>query len=323
MSNMSQAMQPAMSSSYVTFDKLDELDAVQINHPQFNATILKQGAQLIHFSTRAMPDNWLWLGQNVAYKHGQAVRGGVPICFPLFGNYADNPMSVQDSFPQGLPKHGLARQVDWQLLAIDLTEPTGANLLKTADTLSMTFSLSFAPTILDQYPTYNLAALATTVRFDFQADGFSICLQMHNQSNKTIHLSQALHSYFATDDIAHTAVQGLDGVNYIDYLMDKTQEKAQIGAVTFKYEVDRLYQGAPLLTIVTPSHQTQLIAEGSHSTIVWNPWIDKALRLDQFAPTDYQKMVCVETTNAGTDSLALAPNQQHHLKMTVTRPKKE
>lgn len=57
--------------------KIDELDALTITSPDYTATVLLQGAQLIHFSTRTEPDNWLWVSDKAEYKVGDSVRGGV------------------------------------------------------------------------------------------------------------------------------------------------------------------------------------------------------------------------------------------------------
>jgi glucose-6-phosphate 1-epimerase len=54
-------------------------------------------------------------------------------------------------------------------------------------------------------------------------------------------------------------------------------------------------------------------ATGSRSTVIWNPWIEKAERLGDFEPGGHQGMVCVETANAADDTVSLGPGQEHVL----------
>jgi glucose-6-phosphate 1-epimerase len=51
--------------------------------------------------------------------------------------------------------------------------------------------------------------------------------------------------------------------------------------------------------------------------VLWNPWIDKALRLSQFAEDAWQHMLCIETANVWNDCVQLAPNESHGLDLTL------
>src|SRR5271165_1585484 len=46
------------------------------------------------------------------WEDGKAIRGGVPICFPWFGDKADDPKA---------PSHGFVRTKSWQLDSIALS----------------------------------------------------------------------------------------------------------------------------------------------------------------------------------------------------------
>ena len=52
---------------------------------------------------------------------------------------------------------------------------------------------------------------------------------------------------------------------------------------------------------------------GSHSTVVWNPWIEKTAGMSDMEPDEWQGMVCVETANAADNILTLAPGESHTL----------
>src|SRR2546426_11556370 len=51
----------------------------------------------------------LFLSSQSRWEDGRAIRGGIPICFPWFGNKADDPKA---------PAHGFVRATAWQLESI-------------------------------------------------------------------------------------------------------------------------------------------------------------------------------------------------------------
>ena len=52
----------------------------------------------------------LFLSSQSRWEDGQAIRGGVPVCFPWFGNKADDPKA---------PAHGFVRTRAWQIESIE------------------------------------------------------------------------------------------------------------------------------------------------------------------------------------------------------------
>ena len=49
----------------------------------------------------------------------------------------------------------------------------------------------------------------------------------------------------------------------------------------------------------------RIAKSGSNSTVVWNPWIDKSIRMPDFGDEEYLQMVCVESGNVGTNKITL------------------
>lgn len=283
--------------------QLGELAAVSICYPDFYATVMLQGAQIIEFGTRLRPDNWLWLGEQAQFKRGVPVRGGVPIWLPIFGKLADNPKSVQASLGQfDVPKHGDARQQTWQY---DIIAQDHARCC-------LVFNL---PTALGQHtPHWQVLRPALTIALS--GEGLTLSLNVDNIGDQTLHFSQALHSYFATADISRTQVKGLEGVKFLDSLTGESH--IQHDVLGFEQEIDRIYYVATPLQLVTPEITLNLTSHGSASSVLWNPWQAKARTLDQFLPDDYQRMVCVETANAGQDSVSLAAGDSHTLCLNLS-----
>lgn len=52
---------------------------------------------------------------------------------------------------------------------------------------------------------------------------------------------------------------------------------------------------------------------GSSSVVVWNPWIEKTLRMSAMKPNAYEYFVCIESANAFDDARVLKPKEVHIL----------
>lgn len=286
--------------------RLDELDALHIESKKFAAKIVLQGGHLIEFYTADKPVNWLWLGDKVTYKKGVAIRGGVPICFPMFGNYAENPAEVQATFDKGMAKHGLARTSMWELLEQDLTDEKATLIL----------GWQVPQAFIEQYPNIKLQA---KLIFELSVEGFCITLDSQNLGEQEICLTQAFHTYLPTDDIRQTRIEGFDQAQYVDMLGDSTQTLKQVGDIMFDQEVDRIYEASPTIRLKTPSYQAILVAKNSLSTVIWNPWSEKSKTLDQFALSDFEKMLCIETANAGRDFVRLGLHSKHILSVRLQK----
>jgi glucose-6-phosphate 1-epimerase len=51
--------------------------------------------------------------------------------------------------------------------------------------------------------------------------------------------------------------------------------------------------------------------DGSATTVVWNPWVDKARALPDFGDDEWRRMVCVEVSNIGAAAVRLRPGASH------------
>ena len=57
--------------------------------------------------------------------------------------------------------------------------------------------------------------------------------------------------------------------------------------------------------------------ENSFTTVVWNPWVEKAMGFSDFGDTEWMQMLCVETSNVADFAVELAPGQQHKMRSIV------
>ncbi|WP_373778141.1 D-hexose-6-phosphate mutarotase [Glaesserella sp.] len=84
--------------------KYNQLEVLEIEHPKVKAKIALQGAHLFSWQPDHAAHDVLWLSDVEPFTTGNAIRGGVPICYPWFGGIKQ-------------PAHGYARNSVWDLLS--------------------------------------------------------------------------------------------------------------------------------------------------------------------------------------------------------------
>lgn len=265
--------------------------------------ICQQGAQILSYFADIAQPPLIWLSDCAEYVKGQGVRGGVPVCWPWFGAIEYNPAAVQNMTTADAPFHGLARTVDWQLLDSSTD----------SDAVCLTLQLDGSQALAG-WP--HAAMLQLQIEL---GERLTIGLQNHNLGTQPLAISQALHTYFAVSDIRQVTVQGLENCPYHETL-ENWQLREQDGALSFSGETDRVYLQVPEhLQIIDTGWQRRihLRMQGSHSAIVWNPWIEKAQTLSGFASAAWQQMLCIENANVLDDHLVLEPGARHRLQLEL------
>lgn len=298
----------------VTIECQKELVAIGIKNQAATAEVFLQGAQITRYQ-RIGEIPTLFLSQACEYQQGSALRGGIPICWPWFGDLAKNPEAVkqqlmnedQAAITTELPAHGFVRQRDW----------TVESIRTPADDLTIV-ELSYH--VKDE-PLWPFDTLLTC-RISIGA-ALSVSLHIANNSSQAFVFSAALHSYFAVSHIDSVRISGFDQCEYYDALdvneKNEWQLKTQQGDITFSGEVDRVYQSSSTPVVINDKNRaTNISSLGSRSAVVWNPWVDKSQTLSQFKEDDYQRMVCVETANAVNDVVRLEAGEAHKLEVTIS-----
>jgi len=234
----------------------------------------------------------LWLSGYAKFAAGKSIRGGVPICWPWFG-----PHATESSFPG----HGFARTVPWSVSATEAPD---------AGTTRLVLKLEQSDATRLQWPHASEAEITLTVGRELTLE-----LTTRNRSSEPFLLGEALHTYFAVSDIRNCPIQGLDGVTYMDKV-DGGQHKRQAGAIAISSEVDRVYLGtAGDCVIEDPAwgRAIRIRKQASESTVVWNPWVEKAEKMGDFGSDGYLGMVCVESGNALDNQVTVPAGGEHRL----------
>jgi glucose-6-phosphate 1-epimerase len=255
------------------------------------AVIYLQGATVTHFQKNGEPP-LLFLSQCSRFAEGQAIRGGIPICFPWFGAR------------EGKKQHGFARNTEWELRDV-LSHGDGS--------VTVSFRL---PEIAEaaEFPKFTLDYFVTVGKM------LSLELLTTNHSNQNFEFENCLHTYFAVGDISAVSIHGLKGADYLDKT-DNLARKTESGdAIRIASEVDRTFVNTTSEVEIhdAPSARKIIVAkENSASTVVWNPWITRAQQLSDFGDEEYKKMVCVESGNVSENKISLAPEKSSSLKVLL------
>jgi glucose-6-phosphate 1-epimerase len=240
----------------------------------------------------------IFTSPKAVFAPGTAVRGGIPIIFPWFGPKQDEPKA---------PQHGFVRAAPWKLESVETSRPGEVTLR-----LGISEAEATSPFWPDAYrATY-------TVTF---GKALSIELAVQNRAGHEIRFEEALHTYFAISDIAKASVTGLSGTTFIDKV-DGFQRKTQDGApIKLSGETDRVYLSTPGRAVIEDAEWRRRIVvekDGAASSIVWNPWTEKAAAMKDLGAEAWRGMICVETGNAADNAVRLAAGGEHRMTTRIS-----
>jgi len=267
-----------------------------ISTPAAEAEIYLHGAHVTRWMPRAQRPV-LFVSARSLFAPGKAIRGGVPVIFPWFGNRGDGKPG---------PAHGFARTAEW---AIEATRQLDGGAVEV--------TLALAPFEEARRFGYNAFHLWFRVRIGSQLE---MELETRNDAAETLVFEEALHTYFAVGDVRQASVSGLEGTTYIDKTDGYKRKKLGSEPMRIAKETDQVHLNTqPTCVVHDALWQRRIIIDksGSDSTVVWNPWIDKTKAMPDMAAEDWQDMLCVETANAADNAVHLAPGASHHLKTSI------
>ncbi|MBA3755990.1 MAG: D-hexose-6-phosphate mutarotase [Nitrosomonas sp.] len=268
------------------------LPMIQVNSSKAKALISIYAGQVLSFKPSDEPEDILFLSEQAYYQSGKAIKGGAPICWPWFG---------PDPLGQGRPGHGFVRNRPWNVVA---TEENANGDIK------ITLGLVDTPETQSIWP-YSFVLHHEILI----SDSLNLSLITRNTGNEKFSITQAFHTYFKIGHIAQVKVLGLEGCSYIDKV-DNSAQKLQADSVTINSEVDRIYldAGKPLTIEDSVLHRRiQITSQGSKTAVVWNPWEKISKEMADLEDVDYQRLLCVETTNAANDVVEIAPGNECRL----------
>ncbi len=269
----------------------DGVIIVEVANQHALANIALQGAHIATFQPRG-EEPVIWLSPQAKFAPGKSIRGGVPICWPWFGPHPTD---------SKLPGHGFARTVPWDLLETKALED-GATFLR--------FGLIESDTTRTQWPHPSIVQLEVTV-----GKALRVELVTANTGAAPLELGEALHTYFQVSDLDNMNIRGLENCEYMDKVNGSARFTQQDGIV-ITGEVDRVYVNTEADCVIEDKglkRAIRIAKQGSQSTIVWNPWTEKADKMGDFGENGHRGMVCVESGNALENVVTIAPGETHRL----------
>ena len=265
---------------------------IEINNAKAHATISTYSGQVLSYRPKSQKDDLLFVSDRAYYEEGKAIKGGIPVCWPWFGADPDD---------LGRPAHGFVRNRQWEV--------TGSESLANGSTKVILGMVDSDETRKIWPHTFKLSIEITV------GDSLKVALVTRNSGDKSITISQALHTYFYVGDISKVQVLGLDGIDYLDKV-DGFAEKTQSGPVTINGEVDRIYKGVTGELVIEDEslgRKIRIASSGCSTAVVWNPWSEVAASMGDLDDDDYKKMICVETANAGPETVEIAADSEYRL----------
>lgn len=250
------------------------------------AEVYLHGAHVTHYQPAGKPPA-LFLSEKAIFQPGKAIRGGVPICFPWFGDREGHPES---------PAHGFARTMEW-VIAEASNEDGDPSITLRLTSNEQTRSLWPAEFEADFYL--------------YLSDGLYLSLIVQNVGLADFVYEEAMHTYLAVEDVRAVAVSGLGGIGYKDKTEGFREKTQPEGPLKIEGETDRVYalpnSERREVTLKSQGRQINIGSDGSASTVLWNPWVEKAARMADFGDGEWQRMLCVETANVGAAAVTLEP----------------
>lgn len=252
------------------------LPVIHVTSSWSRAEIYLHGAHVTGFQ-KSGDEPLLFMSAASRFEAGKAIRGGIPIIFPWFGDR------------DGQPAHGTARITEWEFTAADVLHDGSVRLafrLPGDEKLAATYQVTVG-------------------------ESLTLGLAVTNHDDSEASFENCLHTYFRVGDVQSATVHGLKGTRYFDKVLgDSFTETSD--AVPIAGEVDCVYLDTTAdLTIEDPvlGRRIRIAKSGSRSTVVWNPWINKSMAMADFGDDEYPHMLCVESGNLADNRITLPPGE--------------
>lgn len=277
-----------ITNDSTTISTRSKIQVLQIDNGFATAEISLFGGHILSFKPKHDERDRLWVSENAIFNGKNAIRGGIPICWPWFGPHATR---------KDVAAHGFVRNQSWEII-------------ENQNTINGT-TIALQPETTVGEGLEGVAQLRLVVKVGKQ---LSIQLHTTNIGDKPFTYNCALHSYFAINNINTCELKGLSG-----QYSDKTQAQQIFETPTpykFSAETDRVHLVQPHnLYIVDSNTQTEITSQGHDSIVVWNPWQDKSISMSDMADDSYLTMLCVET--AVTQNQEVKAGETHILEQTI------
>lgn len=294
------------------------------------------GATVLSFTTKTTDNdtrNHLFVSKHAKLDGSIPIRGGIPICFPIFGPAPDQ---------IDLPQHGFARRNLWTIVP-DRSynhETAAGRTLRLNLAEHVTEGRGSDDNVHNPWSRRSCDKDGTdcTLLYEVRVEAkqLTTTLIIQNTGKDSFHFNALLHTYYAVDqhaatDSSKTHITGLGGYAITDKVTgDSGHVQSYDDPVVLQGEVDRIYihpedhpvvhakiatgTTAPMIRLEAAGQVNEQVAPVS--CVVWNPSKDKATAMADFGNDEYHDMVCVEPGLLGHQPL-LEPGHEARLTQSI------
>jgi glucose-6-phosphate 1-epimerase len=251
------------------------LEALELRSPDgARATVLLHGAHVVSWQPVGAGEQ-LYISPKAIFANGQAIRGGVPVCFPQFA----------DRGP--LPKHGFARTRPWQLVSAEQSDMDALAVLRLTDDAATRL---IWPHAFEAELSVLLHGRTLQIELAVEHQGA--------EGDAPFDFTTALHTYLAVNDIDETSVNGLSGLQYFDSV-DKTEKQQRVELLLPSGELDRIYYQARNELLlreqgISTDRRLNISQQGFEDVVTWNPGAVRGATFADMPADGWRKMMCVE-----------------------------
>ncbi|MFD1805836.1 D-hexose-6-phosphate mutarotase [Pasteurella oralis] len=211
----------------------NQIPVISLQHQVGSAHISLQGAHLFSWKPAGIEQDVIWLSEIESFQQGNAIRGGIPICYPWFG-------------PVKSPSHGTARIRLWQLTDYQIA----------TQQVRLEFGL---------FSEDHLVEAKMTMIFSQQCE---VIFTHYGQEAAQV----ALHSYFNIGDIHQVEVQGLP-TTAVSNMTKQQETVPSPRKINENVDCTYHIQNAQTTIVDNALQRTIAIAHHNASDVVlWNPW---------------------------------------------------
>lgn len=242
----------------------------------------------------------LYLSPQAEYESGKAIRGGIPVCWPWFGQ-------APDGFPEGSPAHGFVRKTLWHVLTTSYT----------GEQTEIELGLTHRQAASKAWPWHYMLRLKITVGSCLELE-----LQTRNIDQKVFTYSDCFHAYLAVPDVSRAVLHGLSDTDYTEPPARILKREAGPLAFAAEVGVDRIYRQPGEVNLALRDQLLErtirIVAEDTDAVVVWHP--PEGTAINDLPPEGARHFICVEPANPHHEPftpVTLLPGETHYTTMRL------
>ena len=229
------------------------------------------------------------------YNRGDKLHGGVPVCWPQFGN----------RFSKSLPQHGFASVMVFDVRGTEYSE----------DVTEVTLGLKSDLVTQKLWPHDFDLEVKVSVSMKL-----NLTMTTTNAGDAPFDFSCGFHPYLALRSRDEASVRGLDGCEFVDATRPGMPRETQSGDLKLDFAPDHIFELKPAprhaAAVLDPGSRRAiaLASSGNDRLVVWNSGDAKIADL---ADDDWRRYVCVEPVSDWPGGRTLAPGEKHVLSVAI------